>query len=88
MGHPVAELLRHCRCWCGEAFRSGENVDRLPLVLHKIVQAEEGAIKAVGVVMMSLFEVSYALLTVVVGINCLVMHMQRRQCNHWQISGQ
>lgn len=40
------------------------------------------------VVMMNLFDMSDTLLTVVVDIDCLMMHMYRRQYHHWQISGQ
>ena len=65
-----------------------DDFHRLPVPLNKIVQAKERTIKAVVVVMMSLFYMSDTLLAVVMGVNCLVMHMQRRQHHHWQITGQ
>ena len=54
----------------------------------KIALAEEVAKQAVVFVMMTLFNVTDALQTVVVGIDCLMMHMCRRQYHHWQIRGQ
>lgn len=56
--------------------------------MYKIIKTKENTIEAVVVVMMSRFYVSDALLAVVVGINCLVMHVQRRQYRHRQIGGQ
>ena len=74
-GHPEAELRHHGRCQQGDAFGGGENGCRLSSVLYKIALREEVAKQAVVVVMMSRFDVSDTLLTVVVGVNCLVMHM-------------
>lgn len=88
LDHPVLELRHDVRCRRGEALRGGDDFHRLPVSLNKIVQAKEGTIKAVVVVMMSLFYMSDTLLAVVMGVNCLVMHMQRRQHHHWQITGQ
>lgn len=88
LGHPVVHLLHHRLCRYADALCCGEDGCRLPLVLRKIALAEEVAIQAVVVVMMSLFNVSCALPTVVVDVNCLVMHMHRRQHHHWQIAGQ
>lgn len=82
------EWQYHNRCWRGEALRGEGNGCRLSLVLHKIVQTEESAIKTVVLVVMSRLKVSGTLQTVVVGINRLVMHMQRRQYHHRQIAGQ
>lgn len=78
LGHPVVHLLHHRLCRYTDALCCGEDGCRLSLVLRKIALAEEVAIQAVVVVMMSLFYVPGALPTVVVDVNCLVMHMQRR----------
>jgi hypothetical protein len=48
----------------------------------------EGAEQAVVFMVMSLFDVSNTLLTVVVGVNGLVVYMQRRHDSHRQIAGQ
>ena len=88
LSHPMTELRHHSRCRCKDALRGGEKGHPLSFVLHKIVQAKESAIKAVVVVVMSLFYVSDTLQTVVVSINCIMMHMQRRQHRHWQITSQ
>ena len=87
-GNPVVEFRHHSRCRHRYTLRGRENGRCLSSVLYKIALGEEIAKQAVVVVMMSLFDVSDTLLTVVVGVNCLMMHMQRRQYHHWQISGQ
>ena len=74
-GHPEAELRHHGWCRQGDALRCGENGCRLSSVLRKITLREEVAKQTVVVVMMSRFDVSDTLLTVVVDINCLMMHM-------------
>lgn len=88
LGHSVVELLRHLRVSHAEALCGGELDGLLHLVLWKIALSKEDAKQAVVVVMMNLTYVSDTLQAVVVGINCLVMHMRRRQHHHWQIAGQ
>lgn len=88
LGHSVVELLRHLRVSHAEALCGGELDGLLHLVLRKIALSKEDAKQAVVVVMMNLTYVSDTLQAVVVGINCLVMHMRRRQHHHWQIAGQ
>ncbi len=88
LSHPMVELLRHCLCRQGDTLRGREYNCSLSLVLHNIALTEEGAKQTVVVVVMNLFYMSSTLLTVVVDVNSLMMHMQRRQSNHWQISGQ
>ena len=73
----MVEMLRHCLCRQRDALRSGENGCRLSSVLNKIIQAKEGTIQTVVVVVMNLFYMSSTLLTVVVDINSLMMHMKR-----------
>lgn len=88
MGHPVVELRYHGRFRRWDAVRGGEDGCRQSFVLQKIVEAKEDAKQAVVVVMMGCFEVPDTLQTVVVGIDCGMMHMQRRQNSYWQIAGQ
>ncbi|MCR4660103.1 MAG: hypothetical protein K5650_07390 [Bacteroidales bacterium] len=56
--------------------------------MYKIIKTKENTIEAVVVVMMCRFDMSDTLQTVVMDINCLVMHVQRRQYRHRQIGGQ
>ena len=88
LGDPVVELRHHSRCRQGDALRCGVNGCRLSSVLRKIALSKKVAKQAVVIVMMSRFDVSDTFLTVVMDINCLVMHMYRRQYHHWQIAGQ
>jgi hypothetical protein len=88
LGNPVVELLRYCLRRQGDTLYSGQENCRLSSVLCKIAMSEEVAKQTVVVVMMSRFDVSDTLLTVVEDIDCLMMHMHRRQHHHWQISGQ
>lgn len=81
--YPMMELLHQQLCRHADALRCGEYSGLLFLVLRKIALAEEVAKQAVVFVMMTLFNVTDALQTVVVGINRLMMHMQRRQHYHW-----
>ena len=75
--------LRH-----GDAFRHVEVRRWLSLARHIIARAEEFAKQTVVVVMMSLLEVSRAMQTLVLDINCIVMHMQRRHHYHRQVAHQ
>ena len=74
-GHPVVELQHRGRSRRGDAFRDGEKVDRLPLVLHHTVETEEVAVKAVVVVVVGLFEMSGTLQAVVMRVDGLMMHV-------------
>ena len=88
LGNHVAELLRQCLCRQGDAFRHVEDGRWLSLARHIIARAEEFAKQTVVVVMMSLLEVSRAMQTLVLDINCIMMHMQRRHHHHRQVARQ
>jgi hypothetical protein len=61
LGNPVVELLRYCLCRQGDTLYSGQKNCRLSSVLCKIAMSEEVAKQTVVVVVMSRFNVSYAL---------------------------
>lgn len=75
LGYPEVELRHHEWCRYRNQFRGGKDDYQPALFPHKIVLAEKIAIQAVMVMMMRRFDVSDTLQTIVVDINCLMMHM-------------
>ena len=57
-------------------------------LLDNIIKANKDTIRAIMMVVVWVFKVSHTLAAAVLSVNCIVMHMKRRQRRHWQIAGQ